>query len=292
MSRPAAPASRRKFVEKRGVAQRQLVERLGHVQPREPDLRGAGQIEVVALDRVDVRALGREEARAVHRLLAHEHRRQHRREAFLDEPVEREAVVREREQCGVADPVAEARAGHARRALHLEAADLRVLLRLCELRRLAPALQLLRVVLRVAVRRRLVRRVGHARERLVPRVLGFAVLLLETLQLLLHAAELLELLGRRLALQLRLRAQLGHLRLELAPAGVGGHQLVERLACSLARDRRPEALGVAARGADVDHPRESRAASITCATPSSAAGGQTKSATASTRSCALATATA
>ena len=44
------------------------------------------------------------------------------------EPVEREAVEREREQRGVADQVAEARAGEARGALHVEAADLGVLL--------------------------------------------------------------------------------------------------------------------------------------------------------------------
>ena len=48
---------------------------------------------------------------------------------------------------------------------------------------------------------------------------------------------------------------------------------------------------VGARSTNVDHRRECRKASITCATPSSSTGGHTKSATASTRSCAFATAT-
>ncbi len=51
--------------------------------------------------------------------------------------VEREPVEREREQRGVADDVAEARAGETCGPFHVEAPDLRVLLRVGELRRLA-----------------------------------------------------------------------------------------------------------------------------------------------------------
>ncbi len=97
------------------------------MQPGEGDLGGAGQVEPVLLERVDVRALGREEAGAVHRLLADEHRRQHRHVTVRDRAVDGEAVDREREQGGVADQVAEPRAGEARGALHVEAADLGVL---------------------------------------------------------------------------------------------------------------------------------------------------------------------
>ena len=57
----------------------------------------AHEIEPVFLDRVVVALVGREEARAVHRLLAHQHGRQHGREALLDEPVERKPVQRERD---------------------------------------------------------------------------------------------------------------------------------------------------------------------------------------------------
>ena len=62
------------------------------------------------------------------------------------EPVEREAVEREREQRRVAEQVAEARAREPRGPLHVEAADLGVLLRVGELRLLAPAPDLDRVL--------------------------------------------------------------------------------------------------------------------------------------------------
>ena len=95
------------------------------MQPGERDLGGAREVELVGLERVDVRPVGREEAGAVHRLLAHEHGRQHRREPVRNRAVEREAVERQREERGVADQEAEARARQARGALELEAADLR-----------------------------------------------------------------------------------------------------------------------------------------------------------------------
>ena len=94
------------------------------------------------------------------------------------EVVERELVERHRDECRVAHDVAEARAGHARRALHVEAADLGVLARVGERRRLADAAELLGVVLRVAVGRGVVRRVRDERERRVPLRLGRGELLL------------------------------------------------------------------------------------------------------------------
>ena len=105
-----------------------------------------------------------------------------------DDVIEREAVEREREQRGVADDVAEPRAGEARGALELEAADLARLLHLRERRRLAEAADLDRVVLGIAVGRRLVRRVRDERERLVARGLGGRELLLGGAELLLHPA--------------------------------------------------------------------------------------------------------
>ena len=141
---------------------------------------------------------------AVHRLLAHEHRRDHGREARLREVVEREPVERHRDARGVADDVAEARARDARRALHVEAADLRVLPRLRE-RRAARRRD-------VAPRRRprCRRRAptscggfGHQRERRVARGLGRGELLLGLLERRLDGPQRLELLRCRLALELR-----------------------------------------------------------------------------------------
>ena len=209
------------------------------MQAGERDLRGAGQVEVVAGERVDVRALGREEAGAGHRLLAHEHGREHGREAVLRQMVERGAVEREREQRGVADRVAEARAGDPRGALHVEAADLGVLPRLRELRRLARARDLDRVLLaRCRPARDSCGGFGTCASSSSRAASAAAYLLLGRAQLLLHLLQLGELLRRGLALQLRLPAQLVDLRHERAPALVGLQQRVERLAGALARQRR------------------------------------------------------
>ena len=175
------------------------------------------------------------------------------------------------------------------RALELEAPDLGVLLRLGELRRLAPALDLDRVLLGHPVGGRLVRRIRHLRQRRVALGLRRRELGLELVQPRLARLELLELLRRRLSLQLLLRAQLVDLRHELAPARVRGHQRVERLGRAAPRERRAKAFGIVACGADVDH--RAKNASITCATPSSSADGQTKSARALTSGCAFSTAT-
>ena len=66
---------------------------------------------------------------------------------LADEAVERELVERQSDERGVADPVAETRAGDPRGPIHVEAADVRVLLRLGECWRVSDAAQLLGVVL-------------------------------------------------------------------------------------------------------------------------------------------------
>ena len=106
-----------------------------------------------------------------------------------------------------------------------------------EARRLAPAADLDRVLVGLAVRRRHVRRVGDAVEDLLPARLGLAELLLQALQLALEPLELGELLGRRLALDLPPGPQLLDPRLHLEDCAVGGEQLVEELAGALARER-------------------------------------------------------
>ena len=95
-----------------------------------------------------------------------------------------------------------------------------------------------------------------------------------------------------LALRLRLGAELVHLGDELEPRAIGLEERVEVLGRPLAGERRPPGVRIGPRSLDVDHARESRRASMTWLTPSSCTGGQTKSATARTRSWALATATA
>jgi hypothetical protein len=178
--------------------------------------------------------------------------------AVPDGDGEREPVEGHRQEGRVADQVAEARAGEACRPLHVEAADLGVLPRLGQLRRLAEAAHLDRVLVAEAVRRRVVRRVRHLRERLLAGGLRLRELQLGALELLLDRAQLLELLRRRLALGLRAPAQLVHARDELPPALVRGEPGVERLGRSLTGKPAAEVLRVGARGAGVDHARESR----------------------------------
>src|SRR6266508_1723245 len=82
------------------VAERQLVrgKLLLHVHGGERHLRGSGQVEFVALDSVEVDLVRRQEAGSVHRLLEDEDRRQYRRKALADEPVEGEPVQGELRQ--------------------------------------------------------------------------------------------------------------------------------------------------------------------------------------------------
>jgi hypothetical protein len=78
------------------------------VHRRERHLGSAREVELVSLDPVDVDLVGGKEAGSVHRLLAHEHGRQHRREPLRDEAVEREAVEGELDERRLADSVREA----------------------------------------------------------------------------------------------------------------------------------------------------------------------------------------
>ncbi len=146
------------------------------MQARERDLGRPGEVEVVALDVVDVDLVRREEAGAVHRLLADEHGRKDRHEPLRGHALEREAVDRELEQRGGADPVGEARAGEARAALHVDARELEVVLGIGDLGRLANAAQLDGVLLLEAVRRGGIGRVRNAIEELGPPPLRVAEL--------------------------------------------------------------------------------------------------------------------
>ena len=97
------------------------------MQARERDLGRSREVKAVGRELVDVRLVGGEGTGADERRLAHEHWREHGDEAFRCEAIERESVEREREPSGVSHPVPEPRAGHPRRALHVEPAHLDVL---------------------------------------------------------------------------------------------------------------------------------------------------------------------
>src|SRR5207245_6350765 len=116
-------------------------------------------------------------------------------------------------------------------------------------------------------------------------------ILLEALQLLLDAFQLLELLRRRLAFELARGAQLLRAGLELAHRTIRLEQLVEQLSRALAGEPTAPFVGLGPCGPEVNHARESRYASITWATPSSSTRGQMKSARASRSRWAFATAT-
>ena len=256
---PRLPAKARR-VARVVERERVRVENLAPVHRSEPHLGGAREVEIVPLDPVDVDLLRRQEARAVHRLLADEHRWEDGREALPRHPVEREAVERELEERGGADPVDEARAGHLGPALGVDPCELEVVPRLeRELRRLADAPELLGILVREAVRSARIGRGGdEVEERRTP-ALGLGQLLLGLLELGLDRLQLLELLGRRLALELRLRAQLVDARDEREPGAVGVHERVEFVRGALPLERCAVCLGLRSRRPDVDHARESRA---------------------------------
>ncbi len=117
---------------------------------------------------------------------------------------------------------------------------------------LADAAELDRVLLAVAVRDGLVRRVRHLRERRVALGLGLRELRLERAELLLDPLQLLDLLRSRPAVDLLPGAQVVDAGHELAPALVGGEQRVEGLGRALPGERAPEAVRVVARGPEVD----------------------------------------
>ena len=154
---------------------------------------------------------------------------------------------------------------------------------------LAEAAHFPRVLVGIAVRRSVGRRIRDAREQIVALRRGAGVLVLESLQLLLYLAQLIELFRSRLAFEIRLRAQLRDPCLERAPAFVYREEIIEDLVGTLAGERGTERVGVVPRCADVDH--RAKNASTTCATPSSSTGGQTRSAIAFNRASAFATAT-
>ena len=230
------------------------------METAERDLRGSREVEALALHEVDVRVVRGEPAGADERFLAHEHRREDRHESLGHEPVEREPVERERDEGGVPDPEPEPRAGDARRPLHVEAADLRVLPRLVERGRIRAAPHLHGLFLGRSVRHRVGRRVRDEHGQAIALALRLGELGLALFQLLLHSLERLELLGRRLPLELRPRAELVDLGDERAPALVRREERVERLRGTLSRERGAVGVGIGASRLQVDHKLESRAA--------------------------------
>ena len=90
------------------------------MQRRQRHLGGADQVEVVLGQAVDLLLGVGQEAGPVQRLLADEHRRDHRLEPLRPELLERVAHERQLEQHEVAAQVGEARARQPRRALHVD----------------------------------------------------------------------------------------------------------------------------------------------------------------------------
>ena len=223
------------------------------MQRGERDLGGAGEEEPVGLERVDVRAVGGEEAGSVHRLLANEHGRDHRREPCLRQMVERELVERHRHERGVADDVAEARAGHARRSLHVEAPDLGVLARRLERRRLADPAELDGVVLRLAVGSGLVRGVRHEGERGVALGLGSRELLLACLSSALTGFSASSSSGVGLPLSFVLPRSSSTRGISARQRSSAASSASNSARGALARERFTPALDVAPRGLEVDH---------------------------------------
>ena len=95
------------------------------MQRGERHLRRADQVEVVLGGRVDVHRVGRQEAGAVHRLLAHEHGRDHRHEPLVGQDVHGASHQRELDEGEVAQQVDEARAARADGAFDVEHAERR-----------------------------------------------------------------------------------------------------------------------------------------------------------------------
>ena len=136
------------------------------------------------------------------------------------------------------------------------------------------------------------RRIRDLLEELVATGGGAGELALGELQLPLDLLEAIELLRRRLAVDLLLGAKVVDARDVRAPFLVGVQEVERLLERALALGPVEERTRLVPERSDVDHRRESRKASTTWATPSSSTLGQTRSAAASTRSCAFATATA
>ena len=259
------------------------------------DLGRAGEVQLVALDRVDVDLVRREEAGAVHGLLADEHGRQRRarspaRRAGRARSGRARARAARRRRCGSAkrEPETCARALHvdAGRARGGRAARSRT-------RRLADAADLDGVVVRRTVRARS-RRAGSGRgEQLVASCLRGARARSSTRcssAFTRFSSSICS--GVGLPLSFVLRAQLVDLRHERAPGArpppcSASKASAAPLRARAARKPRDRCALPGCRSWRASLGR----ASSTCATPSSSADGQTKSAIASTRSSAFATAT-
>ena len=285
----AAKARREADVADREVVR---VDDLVTVEATERDLGRAREEEILAVELVDIGIRRRQPARPVQRLLPHEHGRQDRREALRDEAVEGEPVERERDERRVADPVAEARARHPRGTLHLEAADLRVLLRVVQRGRLADAAHLEPRRPRSPSGTDASGMFG-TRSQCSWRSRSAAASSASSSwsSALSRRAVSISSSVRGLAERLLLRTHLVAPRARVAPARVRREQGVERVRRAAPGERGPVAVGVGAGCPEVDHARESRKASSTCATPSSWTGGQTQSAIARSRLSAFATAT-
>ena len=270
MSLPPAPASRRKQVESPRVAARQLagVQDLVRVERRQRDLRGADQEQLVAGNLVDHLPLAGEEAGAVQRALADEHRRDHRNEPLAADQLDREAHQGQLDQHQVAEQVGEARARGLARLLHLDpavgeaqvevVADLEL-----ELGALADLPQDHGVVLGRPFRSLWRRKVGKLGHELVALRLDLGQLGLELLHLGAHLAHLGDQRLGVLPGALRRRDLVGgpvlpgapllDLGKQLTAALVEAQQLVEGLGGAAPRQRGPGRLGVLADAPKVEH---------------------------------------
>ena len=270
MSLPYVPASRRKHVEYPGVADREvlLVQDLGRVERGQRDLRRPDQVELVRVRDVDVDLVGREEPAAEHRLLADEHRRDHRDEPVRRQDVERVPDERELHLHDVAQEVDEPRAAGPHGPFGVEHAELltqhRVVLGLeVERRGFAVAAHLDRVLVREPVRRGPVRHVRGPGQHVGELGLDLLELRFELLELgrdrghLGDQALLLVALGAadRLAHPVLLRAQLLHPTRERTSALVQLEDRVDGLGQVAPGQALAEPVGVLSDRADVEHAR-------------------------------------
>src|SRR4029077_5647293 len=127
-----------------------------------------------------------------------------------------------------------------------------------ERRRIAPAANLARVLVRRAIRCGLVGRIRHTVEQLLAASLSGGELLLERLKPLFGPLARRQLLRRRLALDLARSAQLLDPWLNVADCLIRSQQLVEDLGGSFPCECDAEASRVVSGCAEIDHGRESR----------------------------------
>ena len=153
-------------------------------------LGGAGQVQTVALESVEVRLLGRQEPRAVHRLLPRQHGRQHDLEPQPDEMIEGVPIHRKLQQGSRPAAVGEARPGQLRPPIQIETPQLHMILsREVKGRRLADPADLDGIVVGVAVGDVVGRRVRDSHEQCRPASLDVGQLGLGCAELLLDGVE-------------------------------------------------------------------------------------------------------